>query len=56
MAIFGEASNTAIAGFILAIVSFIIHVIGFATPYWTYISVGDVKIYQGLWQENGHKV
>ena len=51
MAIFGEASNTAIAGFILAVVSFIIHVIGFATPYWTYISVGDVKVYQGLWQE-----
>ena len=50
MAIFGEASSTAIAGFILTGVSFLIHFIGFATPYWIYISSGNVKSYQGLWQ------
>ena len=49
MAIFGEASSTAIAGFILTVVSFLIYLIGFATPYWTYISAGDAKVYQGLW-------
>ena len=49
MAIFGEASSTAIAGFILTVVSFLIHFIGFATPYWTYSSFGEVKSYYGLW-------
>jgi hypothetical protein len=32
MAIFGEASSTAIAGFILTGVSFLIQFIGFVTP------------------------
>ena len=49
MAIFGEASSTAIAGFILAVVSFLIQFIGFVTPYWTYISIGDTTFNKGLW-------
>jgi hypothetical protein len=51
MAIFGEASRASIAGFILTVVSFLFQLIGFATPYWIYISAGDAKVYQGLWQE-----
>jgi hypothetical protein len=54
MAIFGEASSTAIAGFILTGVSFLIHFIGFATPYWIYISSGpDRKNKQK--QKQSHK-
>ena len=50
MAIFGEASRASIAGFILTVVSFLFQLIGFATPYWIYISNGDGKFYEGLWQ------
>ena len=52
MAIFGEASSTAIAGFILTGVSFLIQFIGFATPYWEYIpsdDSDDTTRYYGLW-------
>ena len=52
MAIFGEASSTAIAGFILTVVSFLIQFIGFVTPYWAYISSDDsddTTNYYGLW-------
>jgi hypothetical protein len=49
MTIFGEASRASIAGFILIVVSFLIHFIGFATPYWMYKSIGDAKSYSGLW-------
>lgn len=49
MAIFGEASSASIAGFILTVVSFLFQFIGFATPYWIYVSIGDSKLYQGLW-------
>jgi hypothetical protein len=49
MAIFGEASRASIAGFILTVVSFLIQLIGFATPYWDYLSIGDSTWYGGLW-------
>ena len=52
MAIFGEASSTAIAGFILTGVSFLIQFIGFATPYWRYIpsdDSDDTTRFYGLW-------
>ena len=49
MAIFGEASSTAIAGFILTGVSFLIQFIGFATPYWEYTSIRDGTVNRGLW-------
>ena len=49
MAIFGEASRVFIAGFILTVVSFLIQLIGFATPYWDYLSIGDSTSYGGLW-------
>ena len=49
MAIFGEASSTAIAGFILTGVSFLIQFIGFVTPYWTYESKDDITTHKGLW-------
>jgi hypothetical protein len=49
MAIFGEASSTAIAGFILTGVSFLIQFIGFVTPYWAYISSDHKTEYFGLW-------
>ena len=51
MAIFGEASHASIAGFILTVVSFLFQLIGFATPFWIYMSVPDKKAYVGLWQE-----
>ena len=50
MGIFGEAPPVSIAGFILTVVSFIIHLIGFASPFWSYISTPRFKSYFGLWQ------
>jgi len=50
MGIFGEASVVSIAGFILTVASFIIHLIGFASPFWNYASNLGVKVYFGLWQ------
>jgi len=50
MGIFGEASVVSIAGFILTVVSFIIHLIGFASPFWSYISNPSVKSHFGLWE------
>jgi len=50
MGIFGEASVVSIAGFILTVVSFIIHLIGFASPFWSYASISGVKVSLGLWQ------
>jgi len=53
MAIFGEASRASIAGFILTVVSFLFQLIGFATPFWIYVSIADQKAYEGLWQGCG---
>ena len=50
MGIFGEAPPVSIAGFILTVVSFIIHLIGFASPFWSYISTPRFKSSLGLWQ------
>jgi hypothetical protein len=43
MCIFGEAPPVSIVGFILTVVSFIIHLIGFASPFWNYKSKRSVK-------------
>lgn len=50
MGIFGEASVVSIAGFILTVVSFVIHLIGFASPFWSYVTTIDRKVNIGLWQ------
>lgn len=50
MGIFGDAKPTTIAGFILAIVSFVLQLTSFATPYWMHIKMGTVDSHFGLWQ------
>ncbi|CAC5401949.1 unnamed protein product [Mytilus coruscus] len=50
MGIFGDAKPITIAGFIVAIVSFVLQLIGFATPYWMYAYTGGVAVHYGLWQ------
>ncbi|VDI31990.1 Hypothetical predicted protein [Mytilus galloprovincialis] len=37
-------------GFILTIVALVIDLIGFAAPYWWYVSSGNIKSYAGLWK------
>jgi hypothetical protein len=58
MVVCSETKPTLLAGYIITIVAFVIHLIGFATPYWFYfentvvyvtISV-TTKKYFGLWQ------
>jgi hypothetical protein len=45
MSIFGETPPVSIVGFILTILFFIIHLIGFASPVWNYKSnVGFTSI------------
>jgi hypothetical protein len=49
-----ETKPTLLAGYIITIVAFVIHLIGFATPYWyvkeiTLVSI-TFKINHGLWQ------
>ena len=57
MGICGDAKAPLIAGLVLTIVAFVIHLIGFATPFWNY-SKTDVTLfgvtlkitaYFGLW-------
>jgi hypothetical protein len=48
MGIFGEEPPVSIAGFILTVISFIIHLIGFASPFWNYKSNVGLKVYFGL--------
>jgi hypothetical protein len=50
MGIFGEEPPVYVAGFILTVISFIIHLIGFASPFWTFISKPDFTLYYELWQ------
>ncbi|VDI57965.1 Hypothetical predicted protein [Mytilus galloprovincialis] len=50
MGIFGDAKPISIAGFIVAIVSFVLQLIGFATPYWMYAKRGNIASHYGLWQ------
>ncbi|CAC5401950.1 CACNG6 [Mytilus coruscus] len=50
MAIFGDAKPITMAGFIVGIVSFVLQLIGFATPYWRYAKRGSVALHYGLWQ------
>ena len=50
MGIFGETPPVSIVGFILTILFFIIHLIGFASPVWNYKSNVGLTEYYGLWQ------
>jgi hypothetical protein len=50
MGVFGEASKLAIAGFFVTIVSFVLQLIGFATPFWSYADVNGVSYSSGLWE------
>ncbi|VDI12049.1 Hypothetical predicted protein [Mytilus galloprovincialis] len=50
MGIFGDSKPTTIAGFILAIISFVLQLTSFATPYWMHIKMGTVDSHFGLWQ------
>ena len=58
MGVCSETKPTLLAGYIITIVGLVIHLIGFATPYWNFIE-NTVKIvavsvttkrYFGLWQ------
>jgi hypothetical protein len=50
MGIFGMELPISIAGFILTAISFIIHLIGFASPFWNSKSNVGLTEYYGLWQ------
>ena len=50
MSIIGETPPVSIVGFILTILFFIIHLIGFASPVWNYKSNVGFTEYYGLWQ------
>ena len=50
MSIFGETPPVSIVGFILTILFFIIHLIGFASPVLNYKSNVGFTEYYGLWQ------
>ena len=50
MGIFGEEPSVSIAGLIVTVISFIIHLIGFASPFWNYQSNVGLTEYNGLWQ------
>ena len=50
MAILANASSAAKIGLILSGLSFILDIVGFATPFWLYNSGAGGKTYQGLWQ------
>ena len=54
MGIFSGTKPTLLAGYIITIVAFVIHLIAFATPYW-YVKTVEVqastsKTYIGLWK------
>ena len=58
MELFGESSVMVIVGFFLSAVAFVLHLIGFATPYW-YKEYSTRSLFgfsividrhQGLWQ------
>jgi hypothetical protein len=57
MGVCSETKPTLLAGYIITIVGFVIHLIGFATPYWNFIEktkkIGAIsttsKDYFGLW-------
>ena len=57
MGIFSGTKPTLLAGYIITIVAFVIHLIAFATPYW-YVKTLEVqtttsKAYFGLWRSCG---
>ena len=57
MGVCSETKPTLLAGYIITIVAFVIHLIGFATPYWymedktvSYTTPYTVTYYFGLWK------
>ena len=54
MGVCSETKPTLLAGYIITIVAFVIHLIGFATPYWYIKTVESTlvksKTYFGLWR------
>ncbi|CAG2230531.1 unnamed protein product [Mytilus edulis] len=50
MGILWDAKPITIAGFVVAIVSFVLQLIGFATSYWLYRKMRDAEYHAGLWQ------
>ena len=50
MGVCSETKPTLLAGYIITIVAFVIHLIGFATPYWNVFTIGNIVIYFGLWK------
>ncbi|XP_063419737.1 uncharacterized protein LOC134704884 [Mytilus trossulus] len=50
MGIFGDAKPLTVAGFLSAIVSSVLQLIGFATPFWIYVKIQGVAVHSGLWQ------
>ena len=50
MGILWDAKPITIVGFVVAIVSFVLQLIGFATSYWIYRKMGDAEYHVGLWQ------
>jgi hypothetical protein len=50
MGICGREPPVSIAGYILTGISFIIHLIGFASPFWNNKSNVGLTEYNGLWQ------
>jgi hypothetical protein len=50
MGVCSETKPTLLAGYIITIVALVIHLIGFATPYWYDIETKIYKYYFGLWQ------
>lgn len=57
MGVCSETKPTLLAGYIITIVAFVIHLIGFATPYWYFFEIKatiltvsvTTKKYFGLW-------
>ena len=51
MGVCSETKPTLLAGYIITIVAFVIHLIGFATPYWYLFSnTTSYAVYFGLWK------
>ena len=54
MGVCSETKPTLLAGYIITIVAFVIHLIGFATPYWYVVERTSgsrtIKYYFGLWR------
>ena len=50
MGVCSETKPTLLAGYIITIVAFVIHLIGFSTPYWNILTFPKFKMHFGLWK------